>query len=417
MTTASTVGAERAISGRATSLSMRDAQAMSRELVLHLGGSVAPFTTLPADVMSGEVSAVARICVEWSIRRVNGGDLPERTDRLRAAAARWCRAGIPIEVVVHAVHEGFKAGLDLLFARAKASDAELVVRGTATALELLDLITATVSKVYVQERRADAVEHHTAVHTLTSALLGGHATTKLARECGIRIAERYHVLALWIPPHPDETHPRLDRNVVARRKLRRVQAALAKLLRDQPLAMLSVDGGTVLIPETACTETELDDLLTRLSELAGVPLTAAVVGAAAADVPAAAQQAHDLLDTVRRLGRGPGVHRFAELALQYQLTRPGIGRDILDARLAPLDDHPELLETLHVFFNTDLNRQRAARQLCIHPNTIDYRLRRIGQLTGFDPSRTTGLWYLRSALIARLGISDRDASTPVRRPA
>ncbi|NKY89300.1 PucR family transcriptional regulator [Nocardia veterana] len=404
------------MSGRVVSLSMRDVHAMSRELVAHLSAAVPPFTTLPADVLSGEVTAVARLCVEWSIRRVNGGDLPERTDRLRGAAARWCRAGVPIEVVVHAVHEGFKAGLDLLFARAQASDAELVVKGTSTALELLDLITTTVSKAYVLERRADAAEHHTAVHTLTSALLGGHATTKMARECGIRIADRYHVLAVWIPPHPDETHPRLDRHVVARRKLRRVQAALAKLLRDNALAMLSVDGGSILVPETACAETDLDELVAQLSELAGVPLTAAVVGANAADVPRAAQQAHDLLDTVRRLGRGPGVHRFAELALQYQLTRPGIGRDILDARLAPLDAHPELLETLKVFFSTDLNRQRAARQLCIHPNTIDYRLRRIGQLTGFDPSRTTGLWYLRSALIARLGLAE-DALAPARQPA
>ena len=416
MTTASTVGSvgpKHGKSAQVISLSTRDAHAMARELVAHLGASVPLFTALPADVMSGEVAAVVRLCVDWSIRRVNGGDLPERTDRLRAAAARWCHTGVAIEDVVHAIHEGFKSGLDLLFARARASDAELVVKGTGTALEMLDLITATVNKAYVQERRADAAEYHTAVHTLTSALLGGHATTKLARECGIRIADRYCVLAVWIPPHPDETHPRLDRQVVARRKLRRVQAALAKLLRENPLAMLSVDGGSILIPETACAETELDDLFTRLSKLAGVPLTAAVVTAVADGVPAATEQAHDLLDAVRRMGRGPGVHRFAELALQYQLTRPGIGRDILDARLVPLDSHPELLETLRVYFGTDLNRQRAARQLCIHPNTIDYRLRRIGQLTGFDPSRTTGLWYLRSALIARLSTGDHD----VRRPA
>ncbi|MEU6563375.1 PucR family transcriptional regulator [Nocardia nova] len=412
MTTASTIGSKRGPSAPVISLSARDAHELTRELLAHLGAAVPPFTTLPADVMSGEVAAVARLCTEWSIRRVNGGDLPERTDRLRAAAARWCRSGIPIEDVVHAIHEGFKSGLDLLFARARASDAELVVRGTGTALEMLDLITATVNKAYVQERRAEAAEHHTAVHTLTSALLGGHATTKLARECGIRIADRYCVLAVWIPPHPDESHPRLDQQVVARRKLRRVQAALAKLLRENPLAMLSVDGGSILIPESACAEAELDDLFTRLSELAGVPLTAAVVTAAADQVPEAAEQAHDLLDTVRRLGRGPGIHRFAELALQYQLTRPGIGRDILDARLVPLDSHPELLETLRVFFATDLNRQRAARQLCIHPNTIDYRLRRIGQLTGFDPSRTTGLWYLRSALIARTSAGDDAARRP-----
>ncbi|WP_280381795.1 helix-turn-helix domain-containing protein, partial [Nocardia wallacei] len=46
-------------------------------------------------------------------------------------------------------------------------------------------------------------------------------------------------------------------------------------------------------------------------------------------------------------------------------------------------------------------RQRTARLLHVHTNTVDYRLKRIGQLTGFDPTQASGLWYLRSALVAR----------------
>ncbi|MBO0853766.1 MAG: helix-turn-helix domain-containing protein, partial [Nocardia sp.] len=62
-----------------------------------------------------------------------------------------------------------------------------------------------------------------------------------------------------------------------------------------------------------------------------------------------------------------------------------------------------LLRTLRVFFQTDMNRKRTARLLHIHPNTIDYRLRRIGRLTGIDLSGSQGLWYLRCALVARAG--------------
>ncbi|PPJ24859.1 helix-turn-helix domain-containing protein, partial [Nocardia nova] len=36
-----------------------------------------------------------------------------------------------------------------------------------------------------------------------------------------------------------------------------------------------------------------------------------------------------------------------------------------------------------------------------HTNTVDYRLKRIAQLTHLDPTQPSGLWYLRSAPIAR----------------
>lgn len=60
-----------------------------------------------------------------------------------------------------------------------------------------------------------------------------------------------------------------------------------------------------------------------------------------------------------------------------------------------------MLETLRTRISNNLNRQRTARILHVHTNTVDYRLKRIGQLTGFDPTQAAGLWYLRSALVAR----------------
>ncbi|WP_280484306.1 PucR family transcriptional regulator [Nocardia cyriacigeorgica] len=402
--------------GRSISPPVRDVRRLSRRLVDHLAGSVPPFTTLTAEVMAGDVAALVRVCVEWSIQRMSGDDQPVPTERINAAAAKWAKDGVPIDTVLHAVHAGFKAGLDLLFARTEPNGSGNIVDGTTAALELLNLITSTVSKAYVREHRAGVAEHHTAVHTLTSALLGGHATSKMARECGIQIAAEYFVLAVSLPAHPDESHPRLDPHVVARRKLRRVQAALADQFGDTALSLLSVDGGTLLVPARASAESELDEMVRKLSEAALVPIRATVLTAAADEVASAADRAHDLLDTVHQLGRGPGLYRFAELALHYQLTRPGIGRDILHARLAPLDDHPELMETLRVFFAMDLNRQRTARILHVHPNTVDYRLRRIGQLTGLDLSPTEGLWYLRSALIARVN-GPRDSAVDARQPA
>ncbi|MBF6125809.1 PucR family transcriptional regulator [Nocardia brasiliensis] len=382
---------------RQLSSSARDLDVLTRTVITHLATG-----PMAQTVQRGEVKAVVRICLEWLIQRLNGHPVPTVTDRLESAAGECARAGIPIDTVLHAVNEGCKLGLDLI-ARPGPADALGVVTGIARVVELSELVTVEVSKAYVREHKADAAEHQTETHNLTSALLGGHlAGSELS------FAAEYFVLAIALPAHPDEGRPGLDRQVVARRKLRRLQSALATELGGQALSLLSVDGGTILVPGTARAEAELDDLVQALAAAACVPVTATVVLARPEGVPAAARQAHELLDTAQRLGRGPGVHRFAELALQHQLSRPGIGRDVLGHHLAPLDEHPDLRETLQLYIDSDLSRQRTAEQLGVHPNTVDYRLRRIGELTGFDPARAGGLWYLRSALVARLGFVPSD---------
>ncbi|WP_063821024.1 PucR family transcriptional regulator [Nocardia araoensis] len=365
------------------------------KVVAHLIDSAA----LPGGAAEAEVAAVVGMCLEWAVQRLNGQASTGRTDILRTAAAGWARKGIPIDGVLHAIHAGFKFGLGMLFAHKGSADRADLVTGTAVTLELLNLITATVSKAYVRECKAVVAEDHTATHTLTSALLGGHASSMMARECGIPVADEYFVLAVAVPAHPDESLPHLDSRVVARRKLRRLQSGLADLFDGRALSLLSVDGGTILIPTTQLSTLDLDRVVEKLSAAARVPLTATVVTARPRQVSAAAAQAHELLDTVEQLGREPGLYRFTELALQYQLTRPGIGRDVLGTQVAPLMEHPDLLETLRIHIDNDLNRQRTARQLHVHPNTVDYRLRRIAQLTGLDPADARGLWYLRSALI------------------
>lgn len=389
------------VSGKPMSSPLKDVRTLSRQMVGHFVANVAPCGTLPGDAITGDVTTITRICLEFAVSMLDGRDIPIKLQRLQDAASGWAREGVPIDTIHHSIAEGFKMGLDLVVANASGKDFDNLVDGVKVVMELLDTITAQVSLAYVRELRGVVSEHHTAVHTLTSALLGGHSTSTMARECGIAIAENYAVLALSIPPHREEANPALDTKVVARRKLRRVQAELAKRCGDTALSLLSVDGGTVLIPADAFDREGLAALVAQLSQAAQVGITAALVETSTTGVPDAADQAHELLDMVQRLEVTSGLYRFDELALEYQLTRPGPGREFLGSLLDPLDQYPELLETLQRHIANNLNRQRTARVLHVHTNTVDYRLKRIGQLTGFDPTQPSGLWYLRSALVAR----------------
>lgn len=403
------------VSGRPLSTPLQDVRALSRQMVGHFVENVAPCGTLPGDALHGDITMVTRVCLELAVSMLDDQGIPEKTERLEEAAAEWAREGIPIETIHHAVHEGFKIGLELILAGASPEDYEVLLAGCRRLLDILDTITSTVARAYVRELRAVVGAHHTAVHTLTSALLAGHPTSTMARECGIEIADAYSVLAVSIPAHHDEHNPTLDGQVVARRKLRRVQAELGTHCKDLALSLLSVDGGTVLLPVSVVPDDQLDDLVANLSRAAQVPITATVMEATPEQVPEAVDRAHDLLDMVQRLQLVRGLYRFDDLALEYQLTRPGPGRQYLGSLLDSLDEYPELLETLRRHIANNLNRRLTARVLHVHTNTVDYRLKRIGQLTGFDPTQPSGLWYLRSALIARTyrTTADRKAARAV----
>ncbi|MBF6245776.1 helix-turn-helix domain-containing protein [Nocardia elegans] len=341
-------------------------------------------------------------CLELSICILAGQERPEHLQRLQHEASCWARDGIPIDTILRLVHDGVRLAIDLVTRSAVARIGPAGRRHTIDSdviLDLLSTITSTVAGAYARQPHTTADPHH-ATRALATALLEGRPTSALIRHGGIGIADEYWVLALTILRCPDSLPPRADSDMATAVPLRRVRAELADRFRGAALDVLSLDGGTVLVPTALATDPGLDVLVADLSRVAGVPLAAAVTKAEIAAIPAAADRAHELLDLAARLGMS-GLHRFDDLALEYQLTRPGPGLDQLSALLDPLDDYPELLGTLRCFIANDQSRKRTANRLHLHPNSVDYRLKRIAQLTGLDVSRSTGLWYLRSALIAR----------------
>lgn len=67
--------------------------------------------------------------------------------------------------------------------------------------------------------------------------------------------------------------------------------------------------------------------------------------------------------------------------------------------LSPLDNEPELIHTLKIFFAENCALTTTAKQLCIHRNTLTYRLEKITSLTGLDPRRFDEAVQIRLALL------------------
>lgn len=75
--------------------------------------------------------------------------------------------------------------------------------------------------------------------------------------------------------------------------------------------------------------------------------------------------------------------------------------DLARTVLGPLEHEPELIETVEAFFAAGCSPSATASDLCIHRNTLNYRLEKIASLTGLDPRHFDDAVQIRLALLMR----------------
>jgi sugar diacid utilization regulator len=247
-------------------------------------------------------------------------------------------------------------------------------------------------------------EHDTR-RALITALLAGGALDNPAQHAGFALPEKYAVLVLSAAPHPDETDESVSGPVAGRRKVRRIQEVFEQSTDEPVLSVLDPNGGVILLPADSPDPdrsfwARLRELVGAAAVAAGAEVTAAAAFAHPREVPSAVSQAGEILDLVRRLAYPPMLYRLTDVLLEYQLSRPSPARAELARLLDPLRGNPELLRTLRIYMRNGLSRARTAAELYVHPNTVDYRLRRIARLTGLNPVLPNDMQHLRAALLA-----------------
>ncbi|MFJ9576878.1 PucR family transcriptional regulator [Streptomyces sp. NPDC101191] len=367
------------------------------------------YGTLPSEQLRGEITKQVERGIRAFAEVLRTGELPGDAEQaaMRESAARRADEGVPLEAVVGAYHLGAEECAAHVLAAARPGDLADVLLIQRRLLGYLRLVSSSVAAGYVQERQAALGDEQVALQSLLSRLLEGGSPRAAADRAGIRLPPSYLVLSIRMEPHPDELLPGVHRPVVVRRKLRRFRNELQRHSTGVPLSVLSADGGLVLMPHEApaadfgaADRDRLARLVAQLGRLCGAELLVAAAVAAPEGVARAARLAGEVREVAEGAGRGPGLYLLDDLLLEYQLSRPSPARDGLAALLDPLDARPELLDTLRTFLACGLDRRRAAARLQVHPNTVDYRLRKATDLTGLDPAPGADLLTLHAALAA-----------------
>ncbi|MET7333549.1 helix-turn-helix domain-containing protein [Nonomuraea sp. NPDC005650] len=375
----------------------RERNRLARVLVERLVTDVATYRRLPPGELAPDIHTVVEANIQAFAAAVRDRRVPDALGRqVGEQAAHGAEEGMPPEAVLTAFHLSFAECWRSLVRDAEPADLPDVIAFTELTMDYLRRVTETVAAAYFEERRRVSREDQDARYRLMSALLSGEPVEGLAASAGLRVPPAYVVMSLRT--HPDEDAG--ESAVAARRKVQRMQRELEHVGEEPVLSLLDGTGGTVLIPGPLASG-EAEALAARLSAAGRAEITAAVAEAEPAGVPAAVRQTRDILDVVRGFGHGPGVYRLSDVLLEYQLTRPTAATRELAALLDPLDDFPDLLLTLEAYLRHGRARRATAAGLHVHPNTLDYRLRRVAELTGLSPADDLALQRLAAAMAAR----------------
>ncbi|MPZ72778.1 MAG: PucR family transcriptional regulator [Nitriliruptorales bacterium] len=371
------------------------------------------YRQLPREQLQGEVLDISRTNLRTFLMCLRERREPtdEELAEARASAARRAEERIPLDSVLTAYHIGGRIGWRALADEAKPGERDQLDDLAERVMRYLQRVTGAVASAYMEEQQLIYGEQRDARRALTEALLVGardDAGTPLgqARRAGVHLAAGYMVLILRMENTPDEQKAGVTGAVAGRRKVRRVQAALDRLAGEPVLNLLEADGGPVLFP--AGPDSAIDavraahHLVTDLAAAAGAPVLAGVSWARGSQgVADAADEARDVVELASRLHRPTGTYRLDDVLLEHAVTHPRDTADRLTAVLAPIDDRPDLVETLEQWYAADFDRRSAAAALNVHPNTLDYRLRRVAELTGTDTGSSRGLQLLGAAITAR----------------
>ncbi|OQR65503.1 hypothetical protein B6E66_02880 [Streptomyces maremycinicus] len=261
-----------------------------------------------------------------------------------------------------------------------------------------------------------------------SLLAEDPAAKELALVAGMELADTYAVTVIRVPDHPAGDRD-LEDEIEALVKTYAVPATWCPARRpggaerggggDRGAGDRGWDGELIVLVPGALGAPGPDVVPDLVPVRVPEPLPDPVTGllrdfAEALGRPCAAGTAvAPLGELSRALDRARRISRAAPLRRASTRLRPHTLADVfvelavadlpfVDAWLRTvarsLRPGPDLLVTLDAYYRHDMQRGSAATALNVHPRTLDYRLRRVRELTGIDPASTHGVRILSSVV-------------------
>jgi hypothetical protein len=354
-------------------------------MVATFRSQISGYQRLPEPVVMGQIAAIARRNVELFFRSILEGEDPSEPDLLpfRESAKDRAAEGMPLEDLLHAYRLGGRIGWQAVVEAAREDERPCLLTGAERLMDYVDSVSTAVAQAYLDERQHLVSEEERRLRDLFDAILGNAplrpGLLELAERMGFELGDNYRPFAQTMPGAAAYEHGQMA----------------AALRRRGVLALTEGDRVSGLAPAEVDGRLAVDGALVAIAD----PTPRSELGDALEEVRL-------LVDLGERLGR-TGELRPEEHVAELLLARsPRLAAMLRERALGALERHSprrgsDLLETLEVFLDCQLDRRRAAERLHVHPNTLDYRLKRAEELTGLRLSRPEDLTLMALALKQR----------------
>ena len=164
--------------------------------------------------------------------------------------------------------------------------------------------------------------------------------------------------------------------------------------------MPCIRGDSILASDRRMSEL-VERLLALISELklAGIGM----MGTGPSGWASSVDEALKALELGVRIDGEAKVFRYSDFALREGARRAENVLRYLESLIERLSHEPELLKTLECYLDRFQRRKQTASALGIHPNTLNYRLERIQEMTGSNLEDPSWLARLHVAIALRRG--------------
>lgn len=378
---------------------------------------IVDYATLTEEILYGDVIVVSLDNLKSLLENLERGEVvtPEDLDDFREGAARRVHQGVPLESVLHAYRLWGEIVWQTILDAARPDDPQerdAALRIAGRVIAHINIVSTAVAQAYLDEAQGVWTDREVVRRDVLEALLAGKAAWEAVRRQAsslhLELEENY--LVLLTRRHDGSSHDVSRPSFPERGAMRKVVDVAKSHLRP-PSGSLLVgirhDEVVALFPLAE------PDLLYVAKEQGNAFAAAAShdgfsVGIGGwhpgpGGISTSYSEAKEALDIALKEQISGRAVAFDEVLLEHILSSsPRTERLLADAML-PLHDYDashgtDLIPTLHAYIESGFNLTRSATSLCVHANTVVYRLRRIKEITGRDPHDPNDLILLSLGL-------------------
>ncbi len=392
-------------------------ETVARRMVVRYQQEIADYRLATDEGLLEDVHKVTLGALRVIVADLASGHRPalDELEVVRAGAARRVHQHVSLESFLHAVRlQGrtlWETVVQCIDREVQAElEAALTIAGRL--LEHLDLQSVAAAQGYMTELHNVWTDQELLRRDLLDALLAGdgesEAVRRLAHSLHLRLCSSYFVVIVRTGRRVVEDVA--DQMPAARGALRRIMDATRVHLRSSagPLLVGMRHGEVVALHpfEDASEGKDLRVACARLAqELATLHVTVGLSGAGSglATLPVSYSEALEAVEIATAEPERGSVVAFEDVLIDSIVRDTRRPERVINATVGRLLEYDrarqaELVPTLRAYVASGCNLAKSAEALCVHPNTVVYRLGRMKSLTGRDPHVPDDLLLLQLGL-------------------